>query len=110
MQLHDEGMIDMTKIETVELQSPPTSAGVNWKKNPRDGLESKFSVCHGAACGLLFGRATPTEYKDEVVSKLWNSEVKFGLQSTSRKLTNVALPSHQLKDATRNMLSMLWEV
>jgi aconitate decarboxylase len=37
------------------------------KKTPRDGLEGKFSVYHGAACGLLYGKATPAEYTDKVV-------------------------------------------
>jgi aconitate decarboxylase len=39
------------------------------KKYPKDGLEAKFSVYHGAACGLLYGRATPAEYTDEVVQE-----------------------------------------
>lgn len=37
------------------------------KKMPKDGLEAKFSVYHGSACGLLFGRATPAEYADAMV-------------------------------------------
>lgn len=39
------------------------------RKYPKDGLEAKFSVYFGAACGLLFGKATPTEYTDEVVKE-----------------------------------------
>lgn len=37
------------------------------KKNPKDGLEAKFSVFHGAAVGLLFGKAGPSEYEHAVV-------------------------------------------
>ena len=38
------------------------------KKEPRDGLEAKFSVFHGCAVGLLYGKAGPAEYADEVVT------------------------------------------
>ena len=38
------------------------------KKKPRDGLEAKFSVFHGCAIGLLYGKAGPAQYADEVVT------------------------------------------
>ena len=34
----------------------------------RNGLEAKFSVYHGAAVGLLYGKATPVQYEDAVVT------------------------------------------
>jgi aconitate decarboxylase len=37
------------------------------KRTPKDGLEGKFSVFHGAAIGLLYGKAGPAQYADEVV-------------------------------------------
>ena len=37
------------------------------KRKPRDGLEGKFSVFHGGAVGLLFGKAGPAQYADDVV-------------------------------------------
>jgi 2-methylcitrate dehydratase PrpD len=37
------------------------------KKTPRTGLESKFSVYHSCAVGLLFGQAGEHEYTDHVV-------------------------------------------
>lgn len=37
------------------------------KRRPVDGLQAKFSVYHGAAVALLYGRATPAEYGDRVV-------------------------------------------
>ena len=37
------------------------------KKTPADGLEGKFSVYHGCAAGLIFGRAGEDEYADEIV-------------------------------------------
>ncbi|GAB7348789.1 hypothetical protein MBLNU459_g7511t1 [Dothideomycetes sp. NU459] len=37
------------------------------KKTPQDHLQAKFSVFHGSACGLLFGKAGPAQYEDNVV-------------------------------------------
>ena len=39
------------------------------KKEPKDGLEGKFSVYHGFCCGLIFGRAGEHEYDDAVVNR-----------------------------------------
>lgn len=39
------------------------------KKEPADGLAAKFSVYHGCAAGLLFGRAGEEEFSDAVVTR-----------------------------------------
>jgi len=39
------------------------------KKEPADGLQGKFSVYHGCACGLIFGRAGEAEYADAIVNR-----------------------------------------
>jgi 2-methylcitrate dehydratase PrpD len=39
------------------------------KKTPTDGLQSKFSVYHSCAVGLIFGQAGEHEYTDEVVNR-----------------------------------------
>jgi 2-methylcitrate dehydratase PrpD len=39
------------------------------KKEPQDGLQGKFSVYHGCAAGLLFGRAGEAEYEDAIVRR-----------------------------------------
>jgi 2-methylcitrate dehydratase PrpD len=39
------------------------------RKEPRDGLEGKFSVYHGFAAGLMFGRAGEHEYDDAIVTR-----------------------------------------
>ncbi|KAB8356418.1 hypothetical protein FH972_024001 [Carpinus fangiana] len=38
------------------------------KREPIDGLQAKFSVFHGVAVGLLFGKAGPAQYADDVVT------------------------------------------
>ncbi|CVL02605.1 related to immune-responsive protein 1 [Fusarium mangiferae] len=55
------------QIESVKAQVHPLVLELTGKKTPREGLEAKFSVYHSGACGLLFGRATPSEYEDNVV-------------------------------------------
>jgi len=38
------------------------------KKTPKDGLQGKFSVYHGCAVGLIYGRAGEPEFSDAVVN------------------------------------------
>ena len=38
------------------------------KKEPSDGLQGKFSVYHGCAAGLIYGRAGEEEFADAVVN------------------------------------------
>lgn len=54
-------------VESVELRVHPLVVELTSKEKPRDGLEAKFSVFHGCAVGLLYGRAGPAQYADEVV-------------------------------------------
>ncbi|KAK2688364.1 hypothetical protein QWA68_012403 [Fusarium oxysporum] len=55
------------QIESVTAQVHPLVLELTGKKTPKDGLDAKFSVYHSGACGLLLGRATPSEYEDHVV-------------------------------------------
>ncbi|KAF5706988.1 immune-responsive 1 [Fusarium mundagurra] len=52
---------DPTQIETVAAHVHPLVLELTGKKTPKDGLEAKFSVYHSSACGLLLGRATPSD-------------------------------------------------
>jgi 2-methylcitrate dehydratase PrpD len=56
-------------VERVELKVHPLVLELTGKKEPQDGLHGKFSVYHGFALGLLFGRAGETEYTDEIVRR-----------------------------------------
>lgn len=69
-QIHQEMQRDGVKvddIESVHAQVHPLVLELTGKKEPKDGLQGKFSVYHGGACGLIFGKATPSQYEDEVV-------------------------------------------
>ena len=50
----------------IECQVHPLVIELTSKPAPRDGLEAKFSVFHGVAVGLLYGKAGPAQYSNEV--------------------------------------------
>ena len=55
-------------IDHIELRVHSLVLELTGKKTPHDGLQAKFSVYHGVACGLMFGKATEDEYHDALVT------------------------------------------
>ncbi|MCW5233231.1 MmgE/PrpD family protein [Verminephrobacter eiseniae] len=68
VQLRAQG-VQPQQVERIELRVHPLVLELTGKKTPRDGLEAKFSVYHGCAVGLIFGRAGETEFCDELVNR-----------------------------------------
>ncbi len=68
VQLRDQG-VTADQVERIELKVHPLVLELTGKKEPADGLAAKFSVYHGCAAGLLFGRAGEHEYDDAVVNR-----------------------------------------
>lgn len=69
--LHEElkrAGLSVDQIVEVQAEVHPLVLELTGKTAPNDGLEGKFSVYHGGAVGLLFGKATPAQYEDEVVT------------------------------------------
>src|SRR6185295_13149201 len=60
-QLRAQG-VGAEDVARVELRVHPLVLELTGKKEPQDGLQAKFSVYHGFAAGLIFGRAGETEY------------------------------------------------
>lgn len=56
-------------VERVELKVHSLVLELTGRKEPKDGLQAKFSVYHGFAAGLIFGQAGETEYEDHVVNR-----------------------------------------
>ena len=56
-------------VERIELKVHSLVLELTGNKEPQDGLQGKFSVYHGCACGLLFGRAGEEEYDDALVTR-----------------------------------------
>lgn len=68
VQLREQG-IAAGEVERVELKVHSLVLELTGKKEPADGLQAKFSVYHGCAAGLIFGRAGEEEYGDAVVTR-----------------------------------------
>jgi 2-methylcitrate dehydratase PrpD len=67
VQLRERG-IAPEQIERIDLRVHSLVLELTGKKEPKDGLQGKFSVYHGCAVGLLFGRAGEEEYADAIVN------------------------------------------
>lgn len=57
------------QVERIELKVHSLVLELTGKKEPADGLQAKFSVYHGCAAGLIFGRAAEEEYADDIVNR-----------------------------------------
>jgi 2-methylcitrate dehydratase PrpD len=57
------------EIERVELRVHSLVLELTGRKEPKDGLQAKFSVYHGFAAGLIFGQAGESEYDDAIVNR-----------------------------------------
>ncbi|KAL1863078.1 hypothetical protein VTK73DRAFT_6458 [Phialemonium thermophilum] len=70
VQLHHDlasQALDVKDVRSVHISVHPLVLELTGKRKPKDGLEGKFSVYHGAAIGLLYGKGTPAQYEDDVV-------------------------------------------
>ncbi len=56
------------QVERIELRVHSLVLELTGKKEPKDGLQGKFSVYHGCAVGLSHGRAGEEEFSDAVVN------------------------------------------
>ncbi|HYC44146.1 MAG TPA: MmgE/PrpD family protein [Burkholderiales bacterium] len=67
IQLKREHALEPAMIERVELTVGPLVPELCGKRDPRDGLEGKFSVYHAAAAALTYGAAGEAQFADDVV-------------------------------------------
>jgi 2-methylcitrate dehydratase PrpD len=68
VQLRERG-VRPEDVERIELKVHSLVLELTGKKEPQDGLQGKFSVYHGCAAGLFFGRAGEGEYDDAIVNR-----------------------------------------
>jgi len=68
IQLHDEHHLDPARIGGVRLRVAPLVMDLCNQRGITKGLQGKFSVYHGAAIGLVRGKAGIQEYTDETVN------------------------------------------
>ncbi len=67
-QLRAQG-VSAEQVERIELKVHSLVLELTGKKEPADGLQGKFSVYHGCACGLIFGKAGEDQYADNIVNR-----------------------------------------
>ena len=68
IQLREQHKLKPDDIKKVTVKVHSLVLELTGKKTPATGLESKFSVYHSCAVGLIYGRAGEHEYTDEVVN------------------------------------------
>jgi 2-methylcitrate dehydratase PrpD len=68
IQLHHEHRIEPRSVRAVRLRVAPLVMDLCNQQNITVGLQGKFSVYHGAAIGLVLGKAGLQQYSDETVN------------------------------------------
>jgi 2-methylcitrate dehydratase PrpD len=68
IQIHDEHRPEPREIAAVRLRVAPLVMDLCNQRHITKGLQGKFSVYHGAALGLVRGKAGIREYTDEAVN------------------------------------------
>jgi 2-methylcitrate dehydratase PrpD len=69
VQLRNQHQLKAEDVRKVTIRVHSLVLELTGKKTPADGLQSKFSVYHSCAVGLIFGRAGEHEYTDDVVNR-----------------------------------------
>jgi 2-methylcitrate dehydratase PrpD len=67
IQLRDRNGLTPDMVDRIEIAVHPRVLDVTAIRNPRTGLEGKFSVYHAAAVAVAVGGAGEREFSDEVV-------------------------------------------
>ncbi|MES2941013.1 MAG: MmgE/PrpD family protein [Pseudomonadota bacterium] len=81
VRLRDQG-IAPEQVERIELRVHSLVLELTGKKEPKDGLQGKFSVYHGCAAGLIYGRAGEEEFSDAVVNDPRVAALRGKVQAT----------------------------
>lgn len=68
VQLRERG-VKPEDVDRIELRVHSLVLELTGKKEPADGLQGKFSVYHGCAAGLIFGRAAEEEFADDIINR-----------------------------------------
>jgi 2-methylcitrate dehydratase PrpD len=68
IQLRERHGLRGPEIERIELLVHPLALELTGKRNPRTGLEGKFSVFHGAAVAIVDGAGGEAQFSDERVN------------------------------------------
>jgi 2-methylcitrate dehydratase PrpD len=87
--LREKEQLTAEDVREIKARVHPLVLELTGKREPRTGLEGKFSVYHCAAIALLDGNAGPGQFTDEAVSRPSAVELR-------RRLT--LTPDHRLRE------------
>jgi 2-methylcitrate dehydratase PrpD len=90
--------LEVRNVKCLHATVHPLVLELTGKMAPKNGLEGKFSFYHGAAIGLLYGKATPSEYEDHIVQEPSVIAIRDRIQGTT--------DSSLRADETRIVLTM----
>ncbi|EXJ80940.1 hypothetical protein A1O3_07228 [Capronia epimyces CBS 606.96] len=62
------GPRDLNDLAEIQVTANPQLLRLCNVRHPRTGLETIFSLYHGCAVALVYGRATPAEFSDDVAA------------------------------------------
>jgi aconitate decarboxylase len=95
--------LDPTEIEKVDVRVHPLVVELTSKRTPRNGLEAKFSVFHGCAVGLLYGKAGLAQYADDIVTsdEVVSVRDKVGIEADASLAADEAYLSFAHSDGTK---------
>ncbi|KAF9254763.1 2-methylcitrate dehydratase PrpD [Marasmius fiardii PR-910] len=91
MSTRENAKKSLSSIQSINLHVNPEVLVLTGKTDPQTGLESKFSIYHAAAVGLLFGEATPTEFTDDIVK----NDTVVGLRKKVNVTTDATVAEDQ---------------
>ncbi|RAH65847.1 MmgE/PrpD family protein [Aspergillus aculeatinus CBS 121060] len=60
--------LPLEALNKIQVTVHPLVLELTGKTQPVDGLQAKFSVYHGGAVALIYGKVTPAQYEDAVVT------------------------------------------
>jgi len=82
IQLRDGNGLTTDMIDRIEVAVHPRVMDVTSIKNPRTGLEGKFSIYHAAAVAVAEGAAGEQQFSDEVVGATAIAELRRRVTAT----------------------------
>lgn len=81
----------MEQVKSIELRANPLVMSLTGKLDPSNGLESKFSISHCIAVGLMFGVVSEKHFQDHIAA----DPVIRNLRALVRVETDAAVSTHQ---------------
>lgn len=106
IEIHDQAAkkgLNVTDIKNVTAWTNPMVLSLTDNHNPKTGLDAKFSVYHAAAVALIYGKATPAQFTDDLVKSptVINIRDKVNVTADKGVSEHEAFVAVEFKDGTK---------